>query len=229
MFNSTEKNKMKNLMFLIMMFGLMMILTETGNAQIKIGDVVNLQGSFGKTTTYLDTRGRVMDKTDFKGVSENVFVSTHTSPDRDKGSGSWKIVSAANKKDGETLVYGDKIYLLNMYSGAGYLDVWGQKVERLNFIQDAYADFTVFTSTSKNRENGSGTWIVSGGANNATVKEGDTIKLESSLKPKHYLHTAGNVTDGRGPFKEYAGNVFMVWVSDHAGGGSETWKITRRK
>jgi hypothetical protein len=219
---------MKNLMFLTMMFGLMMILTETGNAQIKIGDVVNLQGSSGKTT-YLETRGRVMDKPQFKGVSENVFVSTHTSPDRDKGSGSWKIVSAANKKDGETLVYGDKIHLLNMYSGAGYLDVWSQKIPAFDWVDPNHADVMTFTSTSKNRENGSGTWTVSGGANNTQVKENDTIRLESSRMPKHYLHTAGNVTDKRGPFQEYAGNVFMVWVSDHAVGGTDKWKITLRK
>lgn len=201
----------------------------TGNAQIKIGNVVNLQNSSYNKIAYLDTRGRVMDKPEFKGVSENVFVSTHTSPNRDKGSGSWKIVSAAGKRDGETLVYGDKIYLLNMYPGVGYLDVWGQKVPALRFIDDKHADFTTFTSTSNNRENGSGTWIVSGGANNTPVKESDTIKLESSFMPKHFLHASGFVTDPRGPFKEYAGSEIMVWVSDHNVGNNSQWKITLKK
>lgn len=201
----------------------------TGNAQIKIGDVVNLQSSSYKRITYLDTRGRVQDKPVFKGVSENVFVSTHTSPNRDKGSGSWKIVSAANKKDGDTLVYGDKVYLLNMYPGAGYLDVWGQKVDPMGFIQDAHADYTVFTSTSNNRKDGSGTWIVSGGANNTPVKESDMIKLESSLLPKFFLHTSGFVTDPNGPFKEYAGSELMIWVSDHNVSGNEQWKIMLKK
>ena len=220
----------------------------TGNAQqkpVKYGDVVNLKNAFeGKFISYLDTRGRVMDKntvkrsTDknpvaaFKGVAENLFVSTHKTPNRDNGSGSWKIVSAGKKNPGEPLVSGDKIYLSNMYPYGGYLDVYNQSLPIFtSFVAETHADFPVFTSTTPNRVPNSSTWTVAK-TNGGDIKEGDVITLQSNLVPTMYLETSGNVWDTRGPFEEYKqDSMYMVWVStkDKLHDQSGNWQIMLKK
>ncbi len=93
---------------------------------IKIGSIVHLRNQFSDEAGYLDAWGLVKNKSEFSIVpTELMFVSTHPNPNRENGSGSWEIVSATGKKDGEPLVYGDKIHLRNMYPDAGYLDNCG--------------------------------------------------------------------------------------------------------
>jgi len=207
------------------------------NAQIKVGSVVNFQNQFNlsdrrQVPTYLDTRGRVGDKKEFVDakVSENVFVSTHASPDRDKGSGSWKIVSAnTKKKDGDVLNYGDEIYLLNMYPGVGYLDVWSDKLSFYKLSNPDETDYQVFASTANNRDKGSGTWIIKKVGKldeKSEVKQNELVMLESKRFPGHYLETNSGVIGSSNLFKEYTGSLFLVFITDtgfHS--NSEKWKI----
>ena len=230
---------MKKLMFLTMMFGLMMLLPGTGNAQIKIGSYVNLENQYDENgrapKTWLDTRGRVVDKkSDFAGINEMWFVSTSANKDRDaagKGSGSWQIISTGNKQG--NLNYGDEIYLLNGYPGNGYLDVWDSEYdEHIEKTTQDGTDNPVFASNNKNRNRKSGTWKVVNPVNmsdTSEVKVGGTIMLESKfegLMPGHFLEVNGRVTSSP-IFKEYAGSVYGVFVSDKKGfhGNSERWKI----
>ncbi len=93
---------------------------------IKIGSIVNLQNRYPNDGSYLDAWGAVWSKPEFSQVpTETMFVSTHNNPNRDNGSGSWEIVSANEKSNGEPLAVGDRIHLKNMYPNAGYLDACG--------------------------------------------------------------------------------------------------------
>jgi hypothetical protein len=234
---------MKKLMVLTMVFGLMMVLAGNGNAQIKIGSYVNLENQYDENgrapKTWLDTRGRVVDKQkDFPGINETWFVSTSANRDRDaagKGSGSWQIISTSNKQG--NLNYGDEIYLLNGYPGNCYLDVWDKENnEHIEKTSNDGTDNPVFANTNKNRNNGSGTWKVVNPANpndKSEVKIGSAIMLESKFKglmPGHFLEVNGRVASSPS-FKEYAGSVYGVFVSDQKGfhGNSEKWKITLDK
>ena len=173
-------------------------------AQIKIGSIVNLQNQSSNEAGYLDAWGQVTNKPEFWQVpTETMFVSTHKNPNRDNGSGSWKIVSANGKSDGEPLAVGDRIHLKNMYPNAGYLDACGW-IEHLRFFYN-YSDQSaaVFTTISADRDNGSGTWTIKSAteADRSPVLEGDSIALESNLNidDKGKVHIAG--------FLNVAGNV----------------------
>ena len=220
-------------LFVITLFASICAVSEIKAQALKIGSVVNLQNQYPTENGYLDTRGRVMDKPQFRPfTTETLFVSTNTNPNRDKGSGSWKIVSATGKADGAPLLYGDKIHLMNMYPGAGYLDSFG-------FIKDmpAFASYTsggskigVFTTQSKNRDNGSGTWIVksaSSKADGTPVNQGDTIHLQNGYPNSGYLDINGSVTENPA-FKEYGGSSSLVFIADSSNRfkNSGTWKIT---
>ncbi len=175
-----------------------------GSPQIKIGSIVNLQNQSSNEAGYLDAWGQVTNKPEFWQVpTETMFVSTHKNPNRDNGSGSWKIVSANGKSDGEPLAVGDRIHLKNMYPNAGYLDACGW-IEHLRVFYN-YSDQSaaVFTTISADRDNGSGTWTIKSAteADRSPVLEGDSIALESNLNidDKGKVHIAG--------FLNVAGNV----------------------
>jgi hypothetical protein len=134
-----------------------------------------------------------------------MFVSTHNKPDRDNGSGSWQIVSAAGKADGDPLVVGDRVHLRNMYPEAGYLDACGW-TEHL----PVFANFTdqtgaVFTTRAPDRDNGTGVWIIRSAAapDGTPIAEGDSIAIESSYfindvgknRVSGFLVVAGKVKD----------------------------------
>jgi hypothetical protein len=63
---------------------------------VRIGDFVHLKN---RRLDYLDTCGRVQDETHFSQFSGTALVQTTRKPDRDHGSGTWKIVSADGKPD----------------------------------------------------------------------------------------------------------------------------------
>jgi len=209
--------------------GVAAAVTAEGQSTVKVGSIVNLQNQYSERQTFLDTRGRVSDKREFAGVDENVFVSTHPSASRDKGSGSWKVVSAKGKKDGANLMYGDEIHLSNMYPGTGYLDVWSAKLPI--FEAGKGTDYPVFASRVNRRDGGSGTWIIGKPGkpeDRSEVKANETIVLESLRFPKHYLEVNGALGAKTLPFKDHVGNVFLVFVTDAEGfhSGSERWRLT---
>jgi len=207
---------------------------------IRIGSIINLQNRYPNDGSYLDAWGAVYSKPEFSQVpTETMFVSTHNDPNRDNGSGSWEIVSASGKDEGEPLVVGDRIHLRNMYPNAGYLDACGW-TEHLR-VFDKFADQTgaVFTTRSPNRDNGTGVWIIrSGTAEDGTpVFEGDNIAIESSyfindagnIRVSGFLNVAGKVSD-IGVFSDYKGSklVFTRSIS-YDQPIPDTWTITNSK
>jgi hypothetical protein len=133
----------------------------------------------------------VWSKPEFRQVpTETMFVSTHDNPNRDNGSGSWEIVSASGRSNGEPLVVGDRVHLKNMYPDAGYLDACGW-VEHLRVFEN-YSDQSgaVFTTKSPNRDNGTGIWIIRSATqeDGTPVLEGDSIAIESS----YFINDEGN-------------------------------------
>lgn len=206
-------------------------------SQIKIGSVVHLQNRYPNDGSYLDAWGTVWSNPQFVQVpTETMFVSTHNNPNRDNGSGSWEIVSASGKSDGEPLEFGDRIHLKNMYPHAGYLDACGW-IEHLRFFKN-YSDQSgaVFTTRSPNRDNGSGTWTVRSATEpqGRPVLEGDSIALESSLNINDkgkvriagFLNVAGNVKD-LPSFNDYDGASLVF--TQHLSNGQpviDIWTIT---
>lgn len=192
--------------------------------QIKIGSVINLQNRYPNVGSYLDAWGTAWSKPEFaKITTENKFVSTHYNPNRDNGSGSWEIVSADGKNNGEPLTVGDRIHLRNKFPDAGYLDSCGW-VEHLPIFKDFKDQKTaIFTTQSPNRDYGSGTWIVRSAteSDGSSILEGDNIALENGfivvVEGKVYkvgfLNASGNVRDIPS-FNDYDGSglVFSLDV-----------------
>lgn len=147
-----------------------------------------------------------------------MFVSTHIEPNRDSGSGSWEIVSANGKDNGEPLVIGDRVHLRNLYPNAGYLDACGW-TEHLP-VFEKFPDQTgaVFTTRSKNRDNGTGVWVIRSSAadDGSPVSEGDSIAIESSYfindagknRVSGFLNVAGKVSD-IAAFNDYKGSKLV--------------------
>ena len=116
--------------------------TSTGGP-IKYGDKIQLINQYG-TKSYLDTCGH-------SSCSGGTYsVQTSTSPNRDSGSGTWEIKSATGTNIGELIKNGDKIHLINQYKKKSYLDTCG----------GSNGKYGVQTSTSPNRNTGSGTWKI---------------------------------------------------------------------
>ncbi len=173
--------------------------SEDGVNTIKIGAVVHLKSQVSDDAGYLDVWGAIKDKPKFRNIpTEEKFVATHPNPNRENGSGSWKIVSARGKKDGETLTYGDKIHLQSMYPDGGFLDNCGWIVDMGIFKAFVnYEKFAVFTTAVKDRDRGTGTWII--GSNTEfhgnPVFEGHSITLENGFPGGGYLNAQGFVMD----------------------------------
>lgn len=211
-----------------------------GEALIKIGSTVNLQNRYPNAGGFLDAWGQVWSKPEFSIVpTETKFVSTHKNPNRDNGSGSWEIVSATGKSNGETLMVGDKVHLKNRYPNGGYLDSCG-------WVKDmpVFKDFTdqttaVFTTKSNNRDNGTGTWIIrsTDKPDGSDVLEGDSIALENSfsLEENGIIRKVGflNVGDSINSipaFDDYDGS-HLIFTRDISTGEPipDIWTITISK
>ncbi len=193
--------------------------TNVDASALKIGSIVHLQNRYPNDGSYLDAWGAVWSKPEFKQVpTETMFVSTHNNPDRDNGSGSWEIVSANGKSEGEPLEVGDRIHLKNMYPNAGYLDACGW-TEHLR-VFDKFLDQTgaVFTTRSPDRDNGTGIWIIRSatGEDGTPVLEGNSIAIESSYfindrginRVSGFLNVAGKVKDIPS-FNDYDGSKLV--------------------
>lgn len=99
------------------------------------------------TGGFLDTNGAGCE-------GNKLCVSTASSRDRGNGTGTWKILSATGKTEGTQVLYGDTIYLFNLYNGdGGYLDTNGAGCEGNLYC--------VSTAASPDRANvGTGTWKI---------------------------------------------------------------------
>ncbi len=203
-------------------------------APIRVGSIVNLKNQHSGEAGFLDAWGAIKNKPEFSIVpTELMFVSTHQNPNRDNGSGSWQIVSATGKKEGETLVYGDKIHLKNMYPDAGYLDNCGWLKDMPVFKDFVKVEkFAVFTTNSEDRDYGTGTWIVSSNTkfDGSPVLEESSISLENGFSGGGFLDTAEGV-NSIPAFKDYDGSllVFIHEASTNRRPGSGTWTISISK
>lgn len=216
---------------------------------ITIGSVIHLENQ-ATGGGYLDTRGWVTDKADFWNVSgtERAFVSTHAEPKRDGSSGSWRIVSATGKADGQPLKAGDTIHLLNMYPDVGFLDCCGW-VEHLIPYRTTVNDSRnfegqvrcgVFTSGARNRDNGTGKWLVKvdGKDSSYEVNENDLIRLVNGYASpdpdvgENYKETGSLVTHEavttQPVFLDYTGQLKLVFTSMKANRDTPAgaWKVT---
>lgn len=197
-----------------------------GRPQIEIGLIVNLQNRYPNDGSYLDAWGAVWSKPEFAQVpTETMFVSTHNNPNRDNGSGSWQIVSASGKSNGEPLEVGDRIHLKNMYPNAGYLDACGWVEHLPVFSNYSNQSGAVFTTRSPDRDNGTGVWIIRSATElfGSPVLEGDSIAIESAftindkgiIRISGFLNVAGYVKD-ISSFNNYDGSrlVFTQKISN---------------
>ncbi len=186
---------------------------------IKIGSIIHLQSNLPQGG-YLDARGSITDKpviTKWHDPHIRSFVSTHQNNNRHKGSGSWKILSAAGKPDGQPLVDGDTIYLLNMRPNVGYLDTfeWVRNLEP--FKQFTNMTIGVFTADVPRRGGGvSGVWTIRSqagdGSGPAAIENGATVYLENLYPGAGHLVAHGDVTQQK-LFADYDGQKQFVFTT----------------
>ncbi|MEZ4589881.1 MAG: LysM domain-containing protein [Chloroflexota bacterium] len=184
---------------------------------IKVGSIIHLQSNLPQGG-YLETRGSITDKpviTKWHDPHIRTFVSTHTNKNRDKGSGSWKILSATGKPDGQPLVDGDTIYLLNMRPNVGYLDTfeWVRNLEP--FKQYDNMTIGVFTADVPRRGGGvSGVWTIRSQAGSAIIQNGATVYLENLFPGAGHLVAHGDVTQHK-LFTDYDGQRHFVFTTPY--------------
>lgn len=183
---------------------------------IHTGAIVHLENGVSPGG-FLDVRGWVTDKpviTLFHDPRIRAFVLTHESAHRVEGSGSWRILSATGKPEGEPLLIGDKIHLLSLFPGAGYLDTF-EWVRNLEPFHSYPMTIGVFTCSEPRRGGGpSGTWTVRSGKgkpHGVGIGEGDAIYLENDYPGAGFLYGYGDVTT-HPLFDDYTGNRKFVFT-----------------
>ena len=206
-------------------FSLMTVAQAQG---LKYGDVVHLQNKWNNYGGgFLDTRGY---QKDFEKTGNHLCVSTAVSENRDKGSGSWKILSASGKKTGEPVLVGDNIYLQNQWNNGqgGFLDTRGYQKD---FEPNIGNFLCVSTATTQNRDNGSGTWKIMafGVENGKPVINGFDVQLQNG-----WNKFSGGFLDTNGWQKDHkkTGNHLCVSTAkerDRQTGKSATWRMTLKK
>lgn len=198
---------------------------------IHIGSIIHLENG-AERGGFLDGRGWVSDKpviTKWQDPRIRAFVFTHESPHRAEGSGSWRIVSVIGKQDGEPLLVGDKIHLLSLFPGAGYLDSF-EWVSNLEPFKNYPMTIGVFTCSEPQRGGGlSGTWTVRSGTgkpDGAAIVEGDAIYLGNDYPGAGFLYSYGDVTS-HPLFDDYTGHRKFVFTHPHLqeAGGSPRWTV----
>ena len=206
---------------------------------IRVGSIIHLENVVGDSAEikggYLDTRGWVTDKSvisQFQDERLRKFVSTHESADRIVGSGSWLILSADGKKDGDPLVAGDKIHLLNMHPGSGYLDTF-EWVNLLVPFEGYPMQIGVFATSTPKRDGGpTGTWTIRFTTDEPTddkLVEGGIIYLKNDYSSAGFLSTYdGTLVTEHPLFNDYEGQQRFVFTTpdETQQHGSRTWKVT---
>lgn len=202
---------MKKSLVVTLAAGLFLTVINGAYAQnVMYGDKVRIQNGYANWQGgNLDTRS--------SGCQDNVYcVSTATSFDRDRGSGSWVIKSATGKADGTPVNSFDQIHLVNQYGNPTYLDT------RSSGCQDDY--LCVSTATSANRDSGSGTWlIIKDQWATGPIAEGNTIRLMNG-----YAQWNGGYLDTRGSGCQ--DNLLCVSTSSsyNRDAGSTTWRLHKQ-
>jgi hypothetical protein len=112
--------------------------------EISVGEAIHLRNLYAGNGGYLDVCGPAT-------CGGNKYLAlTSDSNNRDNGSGTWKIHTSGGGS--AQISQGRTVYLLNGYANwqGGFLDVCGRA--------PAHSTLAVSTSSSNNRDNGSGAW-----------------------------------------------------------------------
>jgi len=145
------------------------------------GGTIHLRNQYS-SGSYLDTCGHATC-----GAGTKYGVSTSSSKNRDSGSGKWTIERA----NGHAPVqHGDVVHLKNHYGGGSYLDTCAHAT------CGAGTKYGVSTSSSKNRDSGTGKWTVERVQGNGYVQLGDMVYLKNHYGGGSYLDTCGHATCG---------------------------------
>lgn len=173
----------------------MALATPRAHAEaLRYGQIYTIQNG------YRDSRGGYLDVRGGHCEDNALCVSTARSDHRDSDSGSWMIVSAESKPDGQVVRPGDKVYLKNQYRyGAddvppnamfgGYLDVRGGGCEG-NVL-------CVSTSLQHNRDAGSGIWTVEAPRFNIYIGQELRLRNNYLVQGKYtYLDVRGAACEG---------------------------------
>ena len=164
---------------------------------------VHLVNQYNEAKGYLDTY-------DHNGHGGFGVEKTNT-PDRDEGSGTWRIADISGKGMGVKVFYGDGLHIVNQYDEAkGHLEPYGNS---------GNGGFGVETSNTPDPHDGSRIWkIVSKRGFIGGVRSGDLVHLINQYNPaKGYLDTYGHT--GCGGF-----GVETTSTKDRDN-GSGTWRI----
>lgn len=149
---------------------------------------------------YQNWEGGYLDTCGHASCGNNLYeVSTSGSFDRDHGSGSWKIVSATGKANGEPVMALDLIHLQNQYGDCGYLDTCGHADCGGNLYE-------VSVARTPNRDGGTGTWKIIP-EHGGEVQEEDVVHLQNGYDNWNggFLDTCGHADCG--------GNLYEVSTS----------------
>ncbi|MEM7532123.1 MAG: hypothetical protein AAF639_08105 [Chloroflexota bacterium] len=216
---------------------------DTPDNIIRIGSIIHLENGL-RNSGYLDVRGWVRDNpviSQFQDQRIRQFVSTHQNKRRSIGSGSWLVLSAEDKPVGAPLVVGDKIHLLNMNPGAGYLDTfeWIWRLEPFKEYPLEYGNGVFATSTPKRDGGPTGTWTIRSATNKQqgdALVENDTIYLENGFpinvenqRRFGFLTTYnGTLVTEHPMFKGYEGQRRFVFTTtdETEQHGSRQWTVT---
>jgi uncharacterized protein YfaP (DUF2135 family) len=149
---------------------------------------------------YLDTWGYTDRLETWKQYGAHLGVYTTQNQQRiADGTATWTVLSAAGKQAGEELVEGDLIHLENGYPDGGYLDVNGRVTQNPTFAEYEGQQLLVFTSTSSDRDSGSGTWkiVASDVAALETAAEGaPVVEPIATVAPGTVQGQVTNATSG---------------------------------
>jgi hypothetical protein len=149
---------------------------------------------------YQDWKGGYLDSCGNADCGDNLYeVSTSKSFDRAQGTGSWKIVSATGKKDGEPVMANDLIHLQNQYGEQGYLDTCGNASCGGNL-------YKVSVAKTPTRAAGTGTWKIMP-EHAGEVQEDEVVHLQNGYDNWNggFLDTCGHADCG--------GNLYEVSTS----------------
>jgi hypothetical protein len=194
-----------------LLFGAMLL--AAGQSQASAGQPLVYGQTYSIQSSYQNGKGGFLDTRAAGCESNFLCVSTASVPNRDYGSGTWKLLSASGKAAGTPVSAGDDVYLLNMHAGfGGYLDVAYGGCEGNNFC--------VSTAYSSNRDQGSGTWkILPNGSTSGTIVEGQPLHLLNG-----YAAFNAGFLDVRGQGCEenlYCASTSLYW--DREAAGSAAW------
>jgi len=187
---------------------------------IKYGDVVFLINQYGADTggaTYLDTWGGASQGAGGFGVETSPY------PNRDSGSGIWRVDSAEGKEANTTVQFGDKVHLYNLYKlKGGYLETYGGSKQKAQ-PGAAMGSYGVETSPSHDRVDGTSKWELKSARNKSSQVPIIDHAMVSLVN--QYAKGNGGYLDSFGGSKQSGGYGVETSSDPERHNGSGTWMM----